>query len=181
MTDRPLRTLHATTASATWRAWVIGWTGMLALALVNGTLRATVVQPLLGETIARAAATVLLLLALAVYVTWMQRRWPIPTTGQAWAVGAAWVALTLAFEFGWGRLVEGLAWTTMLTDYDITAGRIWVLVPVGIAVAPALARRRAGRKSRDTGRSAFERDAARPASAPAGRSARRGGPCATNR
>lgn len=142
MTDR-LRSHDLASASRrAWHAWLLGWTGMLALALLNGTLRATIVQPLLGETIARAAATVLLLLALAGYVTWMQRRWPIPTARQAWAVGTAWVALTLAFEFGFGRFVEGLAWTTMLADYDVTAGRIWVLVPIGIAVAPALARRR---------------------------------------
>jgi len=141
VTDRQLRDPHAATVRSTWRAWITGWTGMLAVALLNGTLRATVVQPLLGETVARAAATVLLLLALGVYVTWMQRRRPVPTARQAWAIGASWVALTLAFEFGWGRLVEGLAWTTMLADYDITAGRIWVLVPIGILVAPAIVRR----------------------------------------
>jgi hypothetical protein len=32
--------------------------------------------------------------------------------------------MTLTFEFGIGRLVEGLSWSTMLADYDVTRGRI---------------------------------------------------------
>jgi len=58
------------------------------------------------------------------------------------------VTTTLAFELGWGRFVEHLAWSTMLADYDLTAGRIRVLVPIGILVAPALARRWAHERAR---------------------------------
>src|SRR5690606_2475498 len=123
------------------RSWVVAWFGMLALALVNGTLRAVVTQPLLGETAARALATVFLLAALTGYVWWLHRRRPIPTARQAWAIGLAWVAMTLAFEFGWGRAVEGLAWPALLADCDVTAGRIWVLVPVWTALAPVVVRR----------------------------------------
>ena len=124
-----------------WTAWLLGWFGMLALAMLNGTLRAVVTQPLLGETAARALATLILLTALTGYMWWLHRRRPIPTGRQAWAIGLAWVAMTLTFEFGWGGLVEGLSWPTMLADYDLTAGRIWVLVPIWTAIAPALVRR----------------------------------------
>lgn len=128
-------------ARTAWRTWVPGWFGMLALALVNGTFRAVVTQPLLGETAARALATVILLAALTGYVWWLHRRRPIPTERQAWGIGLAWVAMTLTFEFGWGRLVEGLSWATMLADYDVTAGRIWLLVPIWTALAPVVVRR----------------------------------------
>ena len=100
-----------------------------------------VIQPRLGETAARALATAILLAALTALVWWLHRRRPIPTARQAWAIGAAWVAMTLAFEFGWGGLVAGLPWSTMLADYDLTAGRIWVLVPIWTLVAPAVVRR----------------------------------------
>ena len=44
----------ARTTRTAWTAWLLGWLGMLALAMLNGTLRAVVTQPLLGETAARA-------------------------------------------------------------------------------------------------------------------------------
>ena len=123
---------------AAWRTWSSGWFGMLALALLNGMFRAVVVQPLLGETKARALATMILLAALTGYAWWLQRGRPIPTARQAWAIGSTWVVMTLTFEFGWGGLVEGLPWTAMLADYDLTAGRIWVLVPIWALLVPMI-------------------------------------------
>ena len=46
--------------------------------------------------------------------------------------------MTLTFEFGFGRLVEGLSWSTMLADYDVTSDRIWVLVPLWTAAVVAV-------------------------------------------
>jgi len=103
---------------------------MVGLALLNGTLRAVVTQPWLGEEVARRLATVVLLVVLTAYVWLLHRRFPLPSLRSAWAVGLAWTAMTLTFEFGFGRLVEGLSWSTMLADYDVTRGRIWVLVPL---------------------------------------------------
>ena len=114
---------------------------MLVLALANGTLRALVVQPAIGEEAARRVATVVLLGVLTGYVWWLHRRRPIPTARQSWAIGSAWAGLTLAFEFGWGGLVEGLSPGTMLADYDVTAGRIWALVPIWTVAVPAVVRR----------------------------------------
>ena len=124
-----------------WATWLAGWTGMLVLALANGTLRALVVQPAIGEEAARRVATVVLLGVLTGYVWWLHRRRPIPTARQSWAIGSAWAGLTLAFEFGWGGLVEGLSPGTMLADYDVTAGRIWALVPIWTVAVPAVVRR----------------------------------------
>lgn len=124
-----------------WRPWLTGWLGMVALALLNGTFRTSVTQPLVGEEVARRIATIILLLLLTGYVWWLHRRYPVPTAGLAWGVGLAWVAMTLTFEFGFGGLVEGLSWSTMLADYDITNGRIWILVPIWTAFLPTAVRR----------------------------------------
>lgn len=122
-------------------AWVVAWVGMVVAALVNGTLRAVVTQPLLGETAARMLATVLLLGALFAYQWWLGRRLPLASRRAAVQVGMAWTFMTLAFEIGFGRFVEHLAWSTMLADYDLTRGRIWVLVPLWLLVGPAVVRR----------------------------------------
>src|SRR4051794_33782017 len=87
---------------------------MVVLALLNGTLRALVTQPWLGEEVARRLATIILLVMLTGYVWLLHRRFALPSLHAAWAVGFAWTAMTLTFEFGFGRLVEGLSWSTML-------------------------------------------------------------------
>lgn len=129
-------------SSAAYRIWVPSWLGLLLLAVLNGALRGTVLQPRLGEETGRRVATVLLLAALTAYVHRLQRRHPIPDAEHAWVVGMSWVVMTLGFEFGSGRLVGKLAWSELLADYDVRAGRIWVLVPLWTAVAPEVMRRR---------------------------------------
>ena len=49
--------------------------------------------------------------------------------------------MTVAFEFGFGHWVDGDSWSALLENYDITAGKIWVLVPIAMATGPELARR----------------------------------------
>ncbi|WP_345414812.1 hypothetical protein [Actinomycetospora chlora] len=123
------------------RPWLAGWFGLLLIALLNGTVRATVLQPRLGEDTARRVATAVLLAAVTVYVRRLQRRYPLPDAEQAWTVGLAWMVMTLGFEFGIGRLVARQTWSELVADYDVTAGRTWVLVPLWIAAAPAVMRR----------------------------------------
>lgn len=136
------RTLHPPVLARHARAaWLVAWSGMVVVALANGTFRAAVTQPLLGETAARQVATVLLLAALFAYHWWLERRFPLPSRGAAVQVGVAWTLMTLAFELGFGRFVEHLTWSTMLADYDLSRGRIWVLVPLWLLIGPATVRR----------------------------------------
>jgi hypothetical protein len=56
-------------------------------------------------------------------------------------IGAVWTATTLLFEFGLGPFVEHKAWSTLLADYDLTSGRIWLLIPIWVAAGPAVIQR----------------------------------------
>lgn len=64
-----------------------------------------------------------------------------PEQAEALSVGAAWATMTVAFEFGFGHLVAGESWSELLKNYDVTAGKVWVLVPAAMAAGPELARR----------------------------------------
>ncbi len=123
-----------------WPVWLTGWFGLLIVALANGGVRVAVTQPAWGEEAARRIATAILLAVIAAYVWWFDRRFPLPSRQRAWLVGLTWTGLTLAFEFGLG-VATGMTWPEMLADYDISRGRVWVLVPLFMVVAPALARR----------------------------------------
>ncbi len=70
-------------------------------------------------------------------VTWLSIRWIGPrTSSAALAVGGVWLALTLAFEFLAGHYLFHKAWATLLADYDVRRGRIWVLALVMTLLSP---------------------------------------------
>jgi hypothetical protein len=57
------------------------------------------------------------------------------------SVGGLWLALTLTFEFGLGHFIAHKPWHELLADYNIVAGRVWILVLVTTLGAPLLTSR----------------------------------------
>jgi hypothetical protein len=49
--------------------------------------------------------------------------WPLRTAGDALTIDATWAAMTVAFEFGLGRLVAKQSWAALLDDYNRARGR----------------------------------------------------------
>ena len=112
------------------------WLLLLILAVLNGGLRDTQLSPRLGDTVGRGIST-LLLCGLIVLATWLTIGRIRPGgSREALAVGALWVALTLAFEFGVGHYGFGKPWPELLADYDLSRGRIWITVLVVTLLAP---------------------------------------------
>ena len=116
--------------------YLLAWFPMILIAVANGALREAWLLPRLGEHAARQVSTLLLIGLLAVYIAFVTKAWPIPSSARAWAIGTLWLGLTVAFEFLLGRFVSGLSWREMLAEYDLAAGRLWVLVPIWVALAP---------------------------------------------
>jgi hypothetical protein len=114
------------------------WCLLLVLAVLNGGVRDTWLSPALGDPIGRAISSILLSLVILL-ATWSTIRWIGPRTArQAMTVGALWVGLTLAFEFGVGHYGFGRSWAELLADYDLLRGRIWILVLLTTFGAPLL-------------------------------------------
>ena len=117
------------------RALVI-WIVLLALAVANGGVREAILIPRLGGAIGRALSTLTLSVAI-VLLTWFSLRWIHPLSSRdAWTVGGLWLALTLAFEFLAGHFLFRTPWKELLADYNVFAGRIWILVLVVTTLAP---------------------------------------------
>jgi hypothetical protein len=120
------------------------WLGILVLASLNGAVRDLVLAPQLGDPLARAAST-LVLCGLILLVTWRSIRWIGPRCQRdALIVGLLWVLWTLGFEFLAGRYLFGKSWATLLDDYDLSRGRIWILALLTTFAAPVLLARTAG-------------------------------------
>lgn len=103
----------------------------------HGATRDLVYSDRVGELAAHQLSTATLLALLAFYIWLIDQRWPIPTTRTALAIGAVWVTLTVLFEFGLGRYALGSSWPDLLANYNLTDGRVWVLVPLWMALGPA--------------------------------------------
>ena len=120
-----------------WKAVLI-WFVLMVLAIANGTLRVKLILPVTGLTAGLAISTVMLC-GLILLTTWLSIRWMGPASAQqAWTIGALWLCMTLGFEFGAGHFLFRKPWSELLLDYDITQGRIWVLVPIVTVLAPWL-------------------------------------------
>ncbi len=118
-----------------WK-YLLLWLPMLLIAFANGALRETWLRKHAGELPAHQISTALLVLLFGVYIGIVVRVWPPASAAQALAIGLLWLGLTLAFEFLFGHYASGRAWNALLHEYDVLAGRLWVLVPLWVAVAP---------------------------------------------
>ena len=61
-----------------------------------------------------------------------------PAIGDAWTIGPLWLVMTLAFEFVGGHYLFGTSWEALLADYNIFAGRLWIIVLIATWIAPAV-------------------------------------------
>lgn len=122
------------------KRWVAAWGGGAAIGIANGVLREATFARVLSPRAAHAASGATAIAAFAGYFSILERRWPIPTTGEALTIGAWWFALTVAFEFGFGRAVAKQSWQELFADYNLADGRTWPLVLACIAFGPAVVR-----------------------------------------
>jgi hypothetical protein len=117
------------------RSAVAAWLVLLAIMFANGVVRVTLLQPRLGEDPARRLATLAgVALVVGFSRAYVRRAGRLATPELLW-VGAAWLVLTLCFEFGFGR-ASGRSWGELLADYDLVRGRLWPLVLAATLLSP---------------------------------------------
>jgi hypothetical protein len=123
------------------RLWSAAWPGGAVIGVANGVLREVTYGRRVSEAAAHRLSGLTGIGAFAAYFAALHRRWPIPTGGEAWAIGGIWLGLTILFEFGFGRAVAKQSWRELLADYDVVHGRTWPFVLAWIAAGPAATRR----------------------------------------
>jgi hypothetical protein len=117
--------------------YILLWFPMLVLAIINGLIRELLLRKFVGKLRAHQLSTVTLIIFFAVYIWFIMKRFPPASGTMAILVGLVWVLMTLCFEFGFGRY-RGNSWATLLEDYNLFKGRLWILIPAWVLVAPFL-------------------------------------------
>jgi hypothetical protein len=121
--------------AAMWK-YVLAWIPMVLIAIANGFLRESSYGKRMSELHAHQISTLSGILLFSVYIWVVIRIWRPDTSEQAITIGLIWLGLTVAFEFLFGHYVAGQPWSKLLYDYNIFAGRVWVVVLIWVTVAP---------------------------------------------
>lgn len=120
---------------------LLAWLVMLVVSVFNGIARDVGYGRELAPLAAHQLSTLYGMTLLGVVIGAYAWRWPFASAAAAWRAGALWLALTVAFEFIFFHYATGHSWEELLANYDLSAGRLWPLLLLWIAVAPAVFRR----------------------------------------
>jgi low affinity Fe/Cu permease len=116
--------------------FALAWIPMVFIAIANGAMREFTYGKRMSELAAHQISTITALFFFGIYIFILTRFWRIESPGQAITIGLVWLALTVAFEFIFGHYVAGHSWERLFRDYNIFAGRIWILVLIWITIGP---------------------------------------------
>lgn len=108
---------------------------MLLIAIINGALRDLWYRAFLGELAAHQISTITLIFFFALFIGFVNQTFPPSSSRQALLIGFVWVVMTLVFEFGFGRW-RGASWGNLFEDYNLLEGRLWILIPLWLIIAP---------------------------------------------
>lgn len=121
-----------------WRLLVV-WSIMLLVSVANGACRDFTYGKHMGELAAHQLSTFCSIIVLGLVIFSYIRLYPPSSSFQALGIGLFWMTLTIAFEFLFFHYVGGHSWSSLLKNYDVHEGRVWVLVLLWIAASPYLA------------------------------------------
>jgi hypothetical protein len=118
--------------------YLLFWPVLAVIAIINGSLRQFTYGRHMAELAAHQLSTVTGIVLTGATVWALNRVWPIGSARAAWIIGACWLLMTIAFEFGFGHYVAGHSWSRLFADYNLAEGRVWSLFLAWIAVLPYL-------------------------------------------
>ena len=126
-------------STARFYLYGIGVWGILGiLTILFAIFREAIFIPLSGlkGTVARAVLLPVAIVYILIMTYLFLRRQIDYTQRDTIFIGLMWLVLTIVFEFSFGTLVMGNTLENLLYEYNIFAGRTWLLFLLTTAIAP---------------------------------------------
>lgn len=124
---------------------IVVWILLAVAMIVQGAAREVLVAPMVGALRAHQTSSVagalIVVLGSALSLRWLGA---VQDTPLQLRIGALWLVFTIVFEFVFGHFVVGHSWGALLHDYDLSEGRLWLLVLVATGLGPLVAGRFVG-------------------------------------
>lgn len=114
------------------------WVLIAVLAIILGGIRTTFILPAAGEPAAHQIGTGIFLVVQFLVIYFFVRFARITATRDLIFIGLFWIVLTVLFEFIFGHYIMDHPWEKLLADYNIFAGRLWILVLINNIAAPLI-------------------------------------------
>jgi hypothetical protein len=111
---------------------------MVFIAIANGALRENWYGKHVSELHTHQVSTVTGVLLFGIYIWALIHIWRPVSEDQAITIGLVWLGMTVAFELLFGHYVAKRSWNQLLHDYNLFAGRVWLLILAWFTIAPYL-------------------------------------------
>jgi hypothetical protein len=112
------------------------WMGMAAVAVMNGIGRELVISPRVGNHLGHITSTIMLTVVILVITFLFFSRVEIAYSNyELLVIGMVWSVLTITFVFIIGYLEETPP-RSVLEQYNVLSGSIWVIVPITLLFVP---------------------------------------------
>jgi len=118
--------------------YILAWIPMLVIAIANGALRQLIIAKVMSEPRAHQLSTLIGSLVMGIFIWLIVHIWPPASGHQALLIGLIWLGLTIAFEFYMGLVLQHRPLAQVLDQYNLFAGRVWILFLLWITLAPWL-------------------------------------------
>ena len=116
--------------------YVFAWVPMLVIAVANGAFRQATFAREMSELRAHQLSTLIGSVLIGLFIWFVVRRWPPASDREAVLIGLVWLLLTVAFEFFMGLVLAHRSLSQVLHEYNLFAGRVWVLFLIWLTLAP---------------------------------------------
>jgi len=118
--------------------YILIWFALLAVAIGNGALRQATFGKVMPELRAHQLSTLIGSVVMGGIIWCVIAVWPPASGRQAIGIGVVWLGLTVAFECFLGLVLLHRPLAQVVGDYNLRAGRVWVLFLVWLTLAPWL-------------------------------------------
>lgn len=116
--------------------YILAWVPMLMIAVANGAIRQATFAKSMTELRAHQLSTLTGSVLIGLFIWFVIRAWPPASGDQALLIGFIWLLLTTVFEFFMGLALARRPVSQVLHDYNLLAGRVWVIFLIWLALAP---------------------------------------------
>ena len=112
------------------------WFLLALFANINGVIRVYLIVPLVGETAGHVISCFTFSAIIFVVTYLFIKRKSIINRKTLIKIGLLWLLMTITFEFIFGHFVMNHSWEKLLQDYNIFAGRLWIVVLAVTFISP---------------------------------------------
>ena len=115
----------------------LAWIPIVFIAIANGALRKGWYGKHLCELQAHQVSTVAGVFPFGIYIWMLIHIWRPVSSRQAITIGLVWLGMQPRLNSLW-HYVAKRSWRELRRDYNLFAGRVWLVVLVWITIAPYL-------------------------------------------